>query len=130
MAPPTLAISIRPAEQRDAATIAGLLGQLGYSATAEEVRDRLARLAAQSEAGVLVAVVADEAVGVASYQLIDMLERSRPQCRVTTLVVDSRHRHGGVATQLVSAIEGVARERGCFRLEVTTRPSRADAVAL
>ena len=123
----TLAVSIRPAEQRDAETIAALLAQLGYTAAPEEVRDRLARLGSRTDAGALVAVVSDEPVGVASYQLIDVLERSHPQCRVTTLVVDCGHRHGGVATRLVGAIEAFARERGCFRLEVTTRPSRADA---
>jgi RimJ/RimL family protein N-acetyltransferase/N-acetylglutamate synthase-like GNAT family acetyltransferase len=123
----TLAVSIRPAEQRDAETIAALLAQLGYTAEPEEVRGRLARLGSRTDAGALVAVVSDEPVGVASYQLIDVLERSHPQCRVTTLVVDSGHRHGGVATRLVGAIEAFARERGCFRLEVTTRQSRADA---
>jgi GNAT superfamily N-acetyltransferase len=121
-------MSVRPADQRDAEAIASLLGQLGYAADAEEVRGRLARLAARSDADALVAVVADEVVGVVSYQLIDVLERSQPQCRVTTLAVDSGRRHAGVATQLVHAIEGVARERGCFRLEVTTQPTRADAV--
>jgi ribosomal protein S18 acetylase RimI-like enzyme len=128
MAIPTPAVSVRPADQRDAEAIASLLGQLGYGAAAKEVRGRLARLAARSDADALVAVVADELVGVASYQLIDVLERTQPQCRVTTLVVDSGHRHAGVATQLVRAIEAAAREHGCFRLEVTTRPSRADAV--
>jgi GNAT superfamily N-acetyltransferase len=127
-AAPTFAVSVRPADRRDAEAIALLLGQLGYAAEAQEVRGRLARLAARSDANALVAVVADEPVGVASYQLIDVLERSEPQCRITTLVVDSRYRHGGVATQLASAIEGVARARGCSRLEVTTQPSRADAV--
>jgi GNAT superfamily N-acetyltransferase len=100
---------------------------LGYPDEENAVRARLERLSARTDAGVLVAVLDTAVAAVASYQLIEALERDRPQCRVTTLVVDERHRRKGLAGALLSAIEGIAVQHGCFRLEFTTRVDRADA---
>jgi ribosomal protein S18 acetylase RimI-like enzyme len=119
---------VRSATPDDAADIADLLEALGYESTREDVDGRLRRLLSRSESGVFVAEIADKPVAVASYQLIDLLERGQPQCRVTTLVTDREHRRRGAATALIQAIESIARERRCFRLEVTTRPERADAL--
>jgi GNAT superfamily N-acetyltransferase len=120
-------LSVGAGEASDAEAIAPLLAQLGYPSSPDEVRERLARLAARADAGVLVADLAGEIVGVAGYQVMDLLERSQPQCRITTLVVRDDRRRCGAATALLDAIESAARAHGCFRLEVTTRPRRADA---
>jgi len=122
-------ITIRRAGQRDTEAIAPLLGQLGYPASALELGERLERLTDHPDAEVLVAELDDEVVGVAAYHLIDLLERPDPQCRITALVVDDRYRRRGVAYALLHAIEESARDVGCFRLEVTTRPERAEALA-
>ena len=137
--------TIRVAKPSDAEAIAPLLGQLGYPADTEEVRERLGRLLGRPDAGVLVAErpadpvperpadpVAErpnDIVAVASYQISDLLERSRQQCRITALVVRDDRRRLGAAGALVRAIESVARERGCFRLEVTTSSHRPEAMA-
>ncbi len=65
--------------------------------------------------------------GVAAYQLMDLLERSEPQCRTTALVVRAHERRRDLARTLMAAIESLATERGCFRLEVTTRAQRPAA---
>ena len=122
-------VTIRVAGQRDAEAIAPLLGQLGYPASSLELGERLERLADHPDAEVLVAELDGQLVGVAAYQLIDLLERPDPQCRITALVVDDRYRRRGVAFALVHTIEESARDLGCFRLEVTTRTERADARA-
>jgi GNAT superfamily N-acetyltransferase len=119
---------VRLATAHDAAEIADLLEALGYEATGEQVEGRLRRLLSHADSGVLVAETAHKPVAVASYQLIDLLERGQPQCRVTALVTDREHRRRGVATALIQTIEAIARKRRCFRLEVTTRPERADAL--
>ncbi|MBV9798893.1 MAG: GNAT family N-acetyltransferase [Solirubrobacterales bacterium] len=124
-----MSLVIRPAEAGDADAIAVLLGELGYPSRAAEARDRLERLLADADAGVLVAEAGGRAIGVAAYDLVWTLHRSAPQCRITTAVIDSGQRRRGVGRALIDAIESLARERGCFRLEVTTRPSRTDAVA-
>jgi GNAT superfamily N-acetyltransferase len=122
-------VTIRVAGQRDVDAIAPLLGQLGYPASALELGERLERLTDHPDAEVLVAELDGELVGVAAYQLIDLLERPDPQCRITALVVDDRYRRRGVAFALLHTIEESARDLGCFRLEVTTRTERADALA-
>jgi GNAT superfamily N-acetyltransferase len=47
---------------------------------------------------------------------------------LTSLVVRADHRRRGAARAVVAAIESIAREAGCFRLEVTTQVHREDAV--
>jgi len=122
-------ITIRVAGYRDSEAVAPLLGQLGYPVSALEVGARLERLSEHSDAEVLVAELDDEVVGVAAYQLMDLLERPDPQCRITALVVDDRYRRRGVAYALLHTIEELARDVGCFRLEVTTHPERSEALA-
>jgi len=122
-------VTIRLAALRDADAIAPLLGQLGYPTTADELSERIERLADRPDGEVLVAELDGEVVGLAAYQLIDVIERPDPQCRITALVVDDRYRRRGVAYALLHTIEETARDFACFRLEVTTHPDRADALA-
>jgi GNAT superfamily N-acetyltransferase len=67
---------------------------------------------------------------LAAYQVMRLLERPQPQCRITTLVVDAGARRRGLARALLAGIEAIAKETGCFRLEVTTQAHRTDAAAL
>ncbi len=126
---PERRVTIRLAGQRDTRAIAPLLDQLGYPTVPEELGERLERLAANPDVQVLVAELDDEVVGVAAFHVLDLLERRDPQCRITALVVDDRYRRRGVAYALLDTIEESARDRGCFRLEVTTRVDRDDALA-
>jgi GNAT superfamily N-acetyltransferase len=120
---------IRPALLGDAEPIAGLLGALGYPASAEEVTARLTSMLGRDDRGVLVADDAAGVIGLAAYQMVTLLERPRPQCRLTTLVVRADQRRRATARSLLDEVEAAAREWDCFRLEVTTRPSREDALA-
>lgn len=120
-------LSIRAAVEADASDVTELLVELGYADEVSNVRERLARLSTRQDAGVLVAVVDGRIAGVVAYQLMDLLEHRDPQCRITTLVVRADARRRGLARGLIAAIESVASERGCFRLEVTTQPQRPAA---
>ena len=122
-------VTIRLAALRDADAIAPLLGQLGYPTTADELSERIERLTDRPDGEVLVAELDGEVVGLAAYQLIDVIERPDPQCWITALVVDDRYRRRGVAYALLHTIEETARDFACFRLEVTTHPDRPDALA-
>jgi GNAT superfamily N-acetyltransferase len=121
--------SVRRASSGDVATLASLLDQLGYPTAAEAVGSRLKRLLSHRDVGVFVYELDGETVGLAAYQLVFLLERAQPQCRLTALVVDNEHRRLGVAAALLDAVEAAARRAGCFRLEVTTQPRRDDALA-
>jgi GNAT superfamily N-acetyltransferase len=125
--------SIRPARLSDSEQLAPLLEQLGYPVEPEEVSRRLERLLKAPGVGVLVAESdgpdgASEIVGLGSYQIIELLERPAPQCRITALVVRADHRRRGIGAALLEKIAGAARRRGCFRLEITTRPDRPEAL--
>ncbi len=119
---------IRAARQSDAAAIVELLAELGFPTTAPEAELRLRRSLSGDHGGVLVLEIEGRVVGLASYQLFSLIYRSQPQCRITALVVLSEVRRRGLARALVGAIEARAREAGCFRLELTTRPGRSGAL--
>jgi GNAT superfamily N-acetyltransferase len=121
---------LRSARPADAAAVAELLAELGYPEGAEGAAERLSALGARDDAGVLVAEADGRVAAVAAYQVMTLLERPRPQCRVLTLVVRRRHRRLGLATALLARIEAIALEHGCFRLEVTTHSDRHAALEL
>jgi GNAT superfamily N-acetyltransferase len=121
-------MDVRPASVDDAAAIAPLLAELGYPTEPEEVRARLARVVAGRATGVLLAEIDGAPAALIAYQLIEHLERPQPTCRITTLVTAPDHRRRGAAATLLAAVEEIARETGCERLEVTTRPHRDDAL--
>jgi GNAT superfamily N-acetyltransferase len=121
---------IRPARLSDAPVITELLAQLGYPDEIRNVSARLETLVAREDTGVLVAEVAGHVTALAAYQLMELLERHQPQCRITTLVVHADARRHGLARSLLERIATIATERGCFRLEVTTQARRQDAARL
>ena len=91
---------IRPAVADDASDVTELLAELGYRDEVANVRERLAKIGARDDADVLVAVVGGTVAGLAAYQLICLLERPRPLCRLTALVVRSDARRDGAAREL------------------------------
>jgi GNAT superfamily N-acetyltransferase len=119
--------SIRTAVAADASDVNELLAELGYPDAVSNVRKRIERLTARRDTGVLVAVIDGRVAGVVAYQLMDLLERQEPQCRITALVVRAQERRRGLARALIATIESVAAECGCFGLEVTTQPERPAA---
>jgi GNAT superfamily N-acetyltransferase len=118
---------IRPARLSDAHAITGLLAQLGYPDEIPNVSARLVRLSGDQDTAVLVAEIDGQVTAVVAYHVMNLLERSQPQCRITTLVVDANARRRGLARALLERVEAIATERGCFRLEVTTQAHRHDA---
>lgn len=122
-------MEVRPANPEDATAIAPLLAELGYPVEAEELRRRLERIGGGEATGALLAEAEDGPAALIAYQLIEHLERPAPTCRITALVTAREQRRRGAAAALLAALERLARERGCDRLEVTTRPQREDALA-
>jgi GNAT superfamily N-acetyltransferase len=123
-----LAPLIRKATAEDVESLAGLLEQLDYPTNVAEVRSRFDRLLTTSATGFLVAEGDGKVVGIASFHIFELIYRPRPQCRLTALVVRSDHRRQGIGAALVEAVEQAARERDCYRLELTTSPRRTEAI--
>lgn len=120
---------IRPATLSDGAALVPLLEQLGYPTPLTELGPRLAGLLGAPDTGALVAESDQRVVGLATFHVFSLIYRPLPHCRLTALVVSPDHRRRGIGAALVRAVEGIAIERGCFRLELTTQPGRDDAVA-
>jgi N-acetylglutamate synthase-like GNAT family acetyltransferase len=105
-------MKIRPASEADSARIASLLGELGYLASENQIRDRLdsappsstVNLVAESDHGILACL---------SACLIPYFPDGSTLCRITALVVASGQRGTGVGVALVEATAEYAREHGC-----------------
>jgi GNAT superfamily N-acetyltransferase len=119
----------RPAASRDAAGLAPLLGQLGYPATTQEARARLAYWSADERGLVLVADDQGTIAGVAAVHAIPLLEHTGSRGRLVALVVADRYRRQGIAGALLAAAEAYARSLGCLDMEITSARDRDGAHA-
>ena len=117
---------IRPAEPRDSEALARLIGQLGYAATAGDVAERLAAMAAEGRL-VLVAERDGAVVGCLTTSAMRVLHRPAPVGRISMMVVDEALRGHGIGAALVRAAEEALAARGCGLVEVTSNQRRTDA---
>lgn len=119
-------MEIRPASPADAPAVAGLLTDLGYPATPEQVAGRLESLAEADGDRVLLAPG-----GLIALHRIPRLAEGDVFARITALVVAPEFRGHGMASALLRAAEEVARGWGCTLLEVSSgrRPERRAAHA-
>jgi GNAT superfamily N-acetyltransferase len=122
------AVELREPRATDVEAIGPLLEQLGHPSTDEQIRARLARLMEDANSLVLMAERDGRVVALAAADLTLQLERD-PSCRLTALVVDEPERRQGVAQVLTAAVEDWARERGAFRVELTSAYERKAAHA-
>jgi len=107
----------------DAATLARLIPDLSSAPPPDlaELRD----LVSQNAATVLVARLDGSIVGTLS--LVMFAVPSGRRAWIEDVVVDRRHRGQGIATRLVDTALGIATSAGCRTVDLTSRPSRADA---
>lgn len=91
-----------------------------YWAAVEETRER--------GGDVLVAIEDGEVVGVAQVIVFAHFQRVGGRCaEVESVHVRSDRRSRGVGAALLEAAEALARERGCYRIQLTSNAARFDA---
>jgi ribosomal protein S18 acetylase RimI-like enzyme len=122
-----MAVTVRSAREADAEQVASLMTELGYPSTAAGVEGRLRGSLNSESSCCLVAQANNEVVGFMSAELIPYFPTGSAICRMTSLVVSSRHRSRGVGETLVEAAATFAREHGCSGIEVTSAERRVDA---
>ena len=110
---------IRTARAEDATSLAGLIEELGFSAAADAVAQRLDSLARGGET-TLVGVQGTEVLGFVTVHVTPVLHRPTPVGRMTALVVTERSRGRGLGRALVSAAERYLADAGCALVEVTS----------
>lgn len=121
-------IAIRRARPQDAAAIAELSGQLGYPATAAEIRVRLRRLRPASQHVVFIAESADAVIGWLHASVSPLLEVPL-RAEVNGLVVSEAARSHGAGALLLARAERWARQRGCRSVSVRSNVVRERAHA-
>jgi predicted N-acetyltransferase YhbS len=121
-----VAPAVRSAEPRDRATLAALIGQLGYAVTPGEVSDRLDAMEAEDRL-VLVAELGGAVVGCLSTSVMRVLHRPAPVGRISMMVVEEALRGRGIGAELVRAAERELAARGCHMVEVTSNVRRTEA---
>jgi GNAT superfamily N-acetyltransferase len=126
-----MGVRVRQFGDGDLEVVAALLRSLGYPATPEAVRARIAKLTAGTACTILVAESDNSVVGLAAAQLNHALEYDKPIARLIALAVAvaERARRTGIGTRLTDAIESWARDQGAAFVSLTTNDRRADAHA-
>lgn len=126
--PPSL---IRAAGRDDAVDLAHLLAQLGYPTDPPIVIARLAQLEATALDQILVYETQGRVLGCIGVHITPAyLHIPGPIARITTLIVATAYARQGIGTQLVRAVEELARQIGCTSIEVSSNKHRAPAHAL
>lgn len=113
----------------DAAVIATLVGELGYSASADDIKARLPLLLGSDRYFLAVATAADGGLlGLVNAEQRLNIE-SGTSFELTGLVVASSARRGGVGSALVAAAESWAVAHGATAVRVRSNVVRPEAHA-
>ncbi len=120
-------LKIRRAKSADAPRIAALSGQLGYPATAAQMRERMRGIAPASQHAVFVAESArDGVIGWVHVSRQPLLEVEL-RAEVNGLVVAEGQRSLGAGARLLAAAEDWARKHGCKGMSVRSNVIRERA---
>jgi GNAT superfamily N-acetyltransferase len=120
-------LRIRPAKSADAPRLAELSGQLGYPATAAQMRQRLRGIKPASQHAVFVAQSGkDGVIGWVHVSRQPLLE-VEIRAEVNGLVVAEGQRSLGAGARLLAAAEDWARKHGCKGMSVRSNVIRERA---
>ena len=120
-------LRIRIAKAGDASRLADLSGQLGYPATAAQIRQRLGAIRPASLNSVFVAEAKDAGVIGWLHVSKQALLESEMRAEVNGLVVAEGHRSLGAGARLIAAAEDWARKHGCKFMSVRSNVVRERA---
>lgn len=117
---------LRQAAPQDSGRLAELLTQLGYPASADEIRTRLASVLSDEDHAVFVAELDGRVAGWVHVFIYKLLEADR-HGGVGGLVVDETQRGRGIGRKLMECAEGWASQQGCPVLDLRSNILREQA---
>lgn len=121
-------VKVRRAEAQDAARLAELSGQLGYPATADEIRTRFGKLRRSSGDAVFVGQSGNEVIGWVHVSVCHLLEVPT-RGEINALIVADGQRSKGAGARLLGAAEDWARRKKCEHMSVRSNVIREAAHA-
>jgi GNAT superfamily N-acetyltransferase len=117
---------IRRAKDSDAESLAALSGELGYPATAAEIKSRLSRLKSAANDALFVAECDGEVIGwlhISVNHLIEVPTRAE----INAFIVSEKQRSKGAGARLLDAAEKWARGKKCVNMSVRSNVVRERA---
>jgi len=124
---------VRPLERRDLAAAVALIREGSLTPEVERAEDAdsywRATLETRARLGdVLVGDEDDQVVGVMQVMIFPHLQHTGGWCcELESVFVRGDRRNRGVGAAMVRAAEALARDRGCYRIQLTSRNVREDA---
>jgi GNAT superfamily N-acetyltransferase len=120
---------VRPYADGDHIALAALVTALGYPSTADQLAERMRRIAAHPDHATFMAERRSEVVGMVGAIIGLAYEHDAPVCRITGLAVAESARRQSVGRLLMARAEVWARERGAGQVSLTSHLRRGDAHA-
>jgi ribosomal protein S18 acetylase RimI-like enzyme len=121
--------SLRPASLSDVEALAGLVTELGYPTSLEEMRVRLQAVLEDADYDTFVARVGERVVGFVGTRLGPVYEANGLQGQIMALVVAEGYRRSGIGRSLMRAALENLEVRGATSTIVNTGNQRAGAHA-
>ena len=122
-----IVLTIRPAQLTDSAALAGLVTQLGYVTSVEQMHRRLAMLLSLPDYQTFVGCMPDRVVGMVSVWLGYAIELDGRYGRITVIAVDERVRRQGVGRALMHHVEQWLRAQHAAVVTLTSAAHRREA---
>ena len=120
-------LRVRVAGKEDAGALAGLMTELGYPSSVEEMRRRFGSISTDPSYETFVVESGKEVVGMVGIRLERIYEADGSCARIMALIVSSEHRGLGAGQALISAAEEWAMRRGAKTIVLTTHKRRTGA---
>jgi N-acetylglutamate synthase-like GNAT family acetyltransferase len=124
-------IHVRPASEADVPALLGLYAELHPDdppPSTQSALDAWRAIEAQSGRTVLVAESAGTVVGTVDCAVLPNLTRAaRPFALVENVVVAAGTRRSGAGSALMEAVVALARQAGCYKIQLLSRAERAAA---
>ncbi len=113
-------ICIRPVTVGDSSVIRGLLEQLGYELTAEQISKKIAVFAQKEGHHAFVVEIDGHVTGFMSLHIMEWFHRPDCVARLSAIVVDKEFRGAGIGRTLMAFAEMKAIQSGCTIMEVSS----------
>ncbi|WP_455674965.1 N-acetyltransferase family protein [Pradoshia sp.] len=122
-------MKIRTASKKDIPSLAGLMKQLGYPTTIEEMEGRFTNIESDNHYHTIVAEIDEKVVGMAGLCKGLFYEFNGLYVRIVAFVVDSNYRRRGIGEKLLVETERWSKEQGAIAIGLNSgkRSERAAA---